>query len=46
MLVVDMSINPEQTLQDGFGHRHEILGKGNSYGEEDGGKIQMSEAGN
>lgn len=30
MLVVDVSVNPEQTLQDGFGHRHEILGKGDS----------------
>lgn len=30
MLVVDVSVNPEQALQDGFGHRHEILGKGNS----------------
>lgn len=35
MLVVDVSINPEQALQDGFGHRHEILGKGNSCGTED-----------
>lgn len=32
MLMVDMSINPEQTLQDGFSHRHEVLGKGNSCG--------------
>lgn len=30
MLVVDVSVNPEQAFQDGFGHRHEILGKGNS----------------
>lgn len=30
MLVVNVSINPEQALQDGFGHRHEVLGKGNS----------------
>lgn len=30
MLVVDVSVNPEQTLQDGFCHRHEVLGKGNS----------------
>lgn len=32
MLVVDVSVNPEQTLQDGFGHRHEVLRKGNSCG--------------
>lgn len=30
MLVVDVSVNPEQTLQDGFGHRHEVLWKGDS----------------
>lgn len=30
MLVIDVSINSEQTLQDGFGHRHEVLGKGDS----------------
>lgn len=30
MLVVDVSVNPEQTLQDGFGHGHEVLGEGNS----------------
>lgn len=30
MLVVDVSVNPEQTLQDGFGHRHEVLGEGNA----------------
>lgn len=34
MLVVDVSVNPEQTLQDGFGHRHEVLGEGNSCGTE------------
>lgn len=33
MLVVDVSINPEQTLQDGFGHRHEVLWKGDSCGK-------------
>lgn len=30
MLMVDVSVNPEQTLQDGFGHRHEVFGEGNS----------------
>lgn len=30
MLVVDVSVNPEQTLQDGFGHRHEVLRKWDS----------------
>lgn len=30
MLMVDVSINPEQALQDGFGHRHEVLGEGDS----------------
>lgn len=30
MLVVDVSVNPEQALQDGFGHRHEVLWKGDS----------------
>lgn len=38
MLVVDVSVNPEQTLQDGFGHRHEVLRKGNSCGTDGGGK--------
>lgn len=38
MLVVDVSVNPEQTLQDGFGHRHEVLRKWNSCGTEGGGK--------
>ena len=36
MLVVDVSVNPEQTLQDGFGHRHEVLGKGHSCRTEGG----------
>lgn len=30
VLVVDVSIDPEQTLQDGFGHRHEVLWKRDS----------------
>lgn len=30
MLVVDVSVHPEQTLQDGFGHRHEVLREGDS----------------
>lgn len=38
MLVVDVSVNPEQTLQDGFGHGHEVLGEGNSCGTEGGRK--------
>lgn len=33
MLVVDVSVNPEQTLQDGFGHRHEVLWKRDSCGK-------------
>lgn len=30
MLMVDVSVNPEQALQDGFGHGHEVFGEGNS----------------
>lgn len=40
MLVVDVSVNPKQTLQDGFGHRHEVLWKGNSCEIEDGNKCE------
>lgn len=43
MLVVDVSVNPEETLQDGFGHRHEVLWKGNSCDTE--GDRQMSTVG-
>lgn len=32
VLVVDVSVDPEQTLQDGFGHRHEVLWKRDSCG--------------
>lgn len=32
MLVVDVSVDPEQTLQDGFGHGHEVLWKRDSCG--------------
>lgn len=32
MLMVDVCINPEKALQDGFGHRHEVLGKRNPCG--------------
>lgn len=42
MLVVDVSVNPEQTLQDGFGHRHEVLGKGNTCGVKGHKKTYMS----
>ncbi len=41
MLVVDVSVNPEQTLQDGFGHRHEVLRKGNPCGTEEGGNTDV-----
>lgn len=30
VLVVDVGVDPEQTLQDGLGHRHEVLGEGHS----------------
>lgn len=32
VLVVDVSVDPEQALQDGFGHRHEVLWKRDSCG--------------
>lgn len=33
VLVVDVSVNPEQTLQDGLGHGHEVLGKRDTWRE-------------
>lgn len=35
MLMIDVSINPEQALQDGFGHRHEVLGERDSCSAKD-----------
>lgn len=43
MLVVDVSVNPEQTLQDGFGHRHEVLRKRNSCGTAGGRRSRRQE---
>lgn len=33
MLVVDVGIDSEQALQNGLGHRHEVLRKGHSWGD-------------
>lgn len=33
MLVVNMSVNPEQTLQDSLSHGHEVLGKRDTWKE-------------
>lgn len=30
VLVVDVGVDPEQPLQDGLGHRHEVLGEGDA----------------
>lgn len=30
VLVVDVSVHSEETLQDGLGHGHEVLGEGNT----------------
>lgn len=31
VLVVDVSIDPKEALQDGLGHRHEVLGERNTW---------------
>lgn len=31
VLMIYMSINSEQTLQNSLGHRHEVLGEGNTW---------------
>lgn len=42
MLVVDVCVDPEQTLQDGLGHRHEVLGEGHAdLGREEGLVVQL-----
>jgi len=33
VLVVDVSVNTEESLQNGLGHRHEVLWEGDTYKE-------------